>query len=373
MYKKWQRNKIPLLYIVILLIILVVGLIIVEITKEKTRYYAYKQQVEAAKIMKRSIDEISKKRNALNIYIDKNIDPNKTGLIGKEISKITTTLGNLEAKRTTTNPDFAALLVRYFKNANLKNGDVIAIGASGSFPSLILATLTAAKTLKLKPLLIYSFGSSMYGANIPEFTFLDMLSHLNKNNILDYKPIAVSFGGNNDRADSLIFADNRNIFFSLAEKTKIPLIYENNLENSIKKRMSYYENTFSNKKVKCFINIGGASVNYGNTEKSLNFPNGLVRPFSYHIKHEEKGLIFEYIEKNIPVINLINIRSIAKNNGISIDPVPLPKVSYSDVYYEIVYSNKIIIAILFFTILFLICSLCLNKNGDIFLEEKEDG
>ena len=88
MYKKWQKNKIPFIYILILLLILVVGLIIVEITKQKKTHPAYEQQVEAAKIMKKSIDEISKKRRNLNIDINKKIDPNETGLIGKEISKI---------------------------------------------------------------------------------------------------------------------------------------------------------------------------------------------------------------------------------------------------------------------------------------------
>ena len=69
MYKKWQKNKIPFIYILILLLILVVGLIIVEITKQKKTHPAYEQQVEAAKIMKKSIDEISKKRRNLNIDI----------------------------------------------------------------------------------------------------------------------------------------------------------------------------------------------------------------------------------------------------------------------------------------------------------------
>ncbi len=72
-------------------------------------------------------------------------DVNRTGLIGLETSPITTTLGNLEAKRTTTNPDFAALLVRLLAEAGVKRGETIAVGASGSFPALIVAALSAAK------------------------------------------------------------------------------------------------------------------------------------------------------------------------------------------------------------------------------------
>jgi len=94
------------------------------------------------------------------LQINKVTDPNLTRLIGEEWTTLTTTLGNLSSKRTTTNPDFAALLVDMFIKVGLKRGDVIAIGASGLFPSLILATLSAAKALDLKPITICALGSS---------------------------------------------------------------------------------------------------------------------------------------------------------------------------------------------------------------------
>lgn len=39
-------------------------------------------------------------------------DTHKTGMIGDEYTPITTSLGSEEAKRTTANPDMAALLVQ---------------------------------------------------------------------------------------------------------------------------------------------------------------------------------------------------------------------------------------------------------------------
>ncbi|OQX85874.1 hypothetical protein B6D60_07145, partial [candidate division KSB1 bacterium 4484_87] len=98
----------------------------------------FDQQIRAAELMTKCIDALRQAEfdSAALIF-----DPNRTNLVGREYSPITTTLGDLIAKRTATNPDFAALLVRWFHELNLSPGDVIAVGSSGSFPSLTLATL----------------------------------------------------------------------------------------------------------------------------------------------------------------------------------------------------------------------------------------
>ena len=58
------------------------------------------------------------------------IDLNQTGLIGPEWTPLTTTPGLEDAKRTSLNPNFAALLVRYFYDAVLKAGDTVALSRS---------------------------------------------------------------------------------------------------------------------------------------------------------------------------------------------------------------------------------------------------
>ena len=46
-------------------------------------------------------------------------DTHKTGMIGDEYTPITTSLGSEEAKRTTANPDMAALLVQMLTEAGV--------------------------------------------------------------------------------------------------------------------------------------------------------------------------------------------------------------------------------------------------------------
>ena len=90
----------------------------------------------------------------------------------------------ISARRFWSNPDFAALMVKFFQQAGLQEGDIVAIGASGSFPGLIIATLSACKAMNITPLIIYSIGASEYGATIPTFTFIDMLKILNEREFL---------------------------------------------------------------------------------------------------------------------------------------------------------------------------------------------
>ena len=49
-------------------------------------------------------------------------DLNETGLIGDYLTPVTTTLGNLEAKRTSVNPNAAALVVHLLFEAGSDQG-----------------------------------------------------------------------------------------------------------------------------------------------------------------------------------------------------------------------------------------------------------
>jgi len=350
----WIKGKLSPIYLFWALIILLVGLLLIEQTKSTIKTTYYDEQIKAAQLMKTSLEVIKEERLKRNVPVDVKLDTNQTGIIGGEYTRLTTTLGNLAAKRTSTNPAFAALLVKYFKEANLKKGDVIAIGASGSFPALIVAALSAAKALELDPLLIYSIGSSEYGANIPEFTFVQMLDCLNKENILPYSLLAISMGGYLDQAQGMFYPDSQKTIQHIAQVSGVYFINTDSVEENIQQRMQLYRAASSGKPIKAFVNIGGATPNYGNTNASITYPNGLVIAGPKIPDHPERGLIFEYQNLGIPIIHLLNIRGLAVKNGLPIDPTPLPEIREGGVYWRIAYNKYIIIlliAIEFFFIL----------------------
>ena len=352
--KNWVKSNISIKYLIILLIIITISFFLVEFTKKKEITDYYDIQIEAANIMSRSLQIIRQERESRGITISEKTDPNKTGIIGEEYTRLTTTLGNLSAKRTSTNPDFAALMVKYFKQAGLVSGDVIAIGSSGSFPGLILATLSACKATGVKPLLIYSIGASEYGATISNFTFIDMLEILNRNNVIHYQLLAVSMGGNNDQAEAMLYPDSKKLIRDIARNSDVLFIDTENMSENIQKRMELYKNAAGDKSIKLFVNIGGASANYGNTTASITYPNGLIKNGPKIPDNPERGLIFEYQSLNIPVVHLLNIRDLALKNGIPVDPTPLPKIGQSQVFFELRYQKWLIVITVIIGIMFLI-------------------
>jgi len=368
----WIKGKLSSIHLFWAVIILVVGLLFIEQTKSIQPTPYYNEQIKAAQLMEKCLEVIKEERLKRDISLDLELDPNQTGIIGREYTQLTTTLGNLEAKRTSTNPAFAALLVKYFKKINLRKGDVIAIGASGSFPALILATLSAAKILELEPLFIYSIGSSEYGANIPEFTFVQMLEVLNKKNVLPYKLLAISMGGYLDQAQGMFYPDSQKIIHQIAQVSGATFIKVDNMAENIQQRMQLYREAAGERPIKAFVNIGGATANYGNTPASITYPNGLITNGPKAPDHSERGLIFEYQIIGIPVIHLLNIKDLAIKNGLPIDPIPLPEIGEGRVYLQIVYSRLIIILVIGIEFLYLFWALK-NGSGYPFMKKLRQG
>ncbi len=350
----WVKSNIKIKDLLIILFLLVFGLSIIELTKKQEPTSYHSTQLEAAEIMLKSMDVLREERKIRGIPIDEQLDPNKTGLIGEEYTKITTTLGNLSAKRTSTNPDFSALVVKYFKQADLEAGDLIAIGASGSFPGLIIATLSACKAMEINPLIIYSIGASEYGATIPGFTFIEMLRTLNQRGVMDYSLLAVSMGGNNDQSEAMLYPDSEEIIRDIAYRSGVPFIDIDSLSDNIQERIKIYQDAARELPIQLFVNIGGASPNYGNTLESLTYPNGLIINVPVIPDDPERGLIFEYQVLGIPVLHLLNIRDLALKNGIPIDPLPFPAIGKSRIYFEWHYQKWMIALLLPIVLFFLI-------------------
>ncbi len=281
---------------------------------------------EAARLMARSLDRIRRHRLDRGLPIDRTLDPNQTGLVGDEFSPLTTSLGDATAKRTAANPAFASVVTRYLRDAGVGKGDVVAIGASGSFPAFILATLCAVKVLELEPLAIYSVGSSMYGANLPGFTFADMLDGLRADGLLPYRFIAVAPGGDRDSGRGVLFDEEGATLTAEARRIGLPLVGGGDLATGIRQRLVLFTRAAEGRPIRCFVNIGGASANYGGTEASLRVPPGLVRDPGPIPADPTRGLLFEFVARGIPVIHLLYVRGLAEANHLPYDPVPFPPV-----------------------------------------------
>ena len=329
------------------------------------KHQAYYEMTAAANKMKQAQQAIRTEMSRRGIEIDTALDINGTGLIGLEWSGITTTLGNVESKRTSANPDFAALLVKLFKEAGLQKGDTIAANCSSSFPALNLAFIAAADVMGLQPVMVTSIGSSMYGGNREDFTYLDMEQYLYDNNLIQNKTIAYSLGGAGDIGKEF----EADVIGRIKERLDgygLQFLYETSLEKNIENRYAFYM-AAAHSDIKAFINIGGNLLSLGayndsidnekvqlSTLNPINNPDASVgvccshkvvavgfNTLCYDAKRRgikpsariKTGLVGKFLQTGMPVFYLLNMKSIAFYYQLPFDPDTLPEIGTAPIYY----------------------------------------
>jgi poly-gamma-glutamate system protein len=284
----------------------------------------------ASALMARAAAALRDCRAARGVPVVPSADPNGTGLIGVERSVITTSLGSLEAKRTTTNPDFAALVVRLLRDAGVRRGDAVGVGASSSFPALIVATLAAAEAMGVEPLVISSLGASEWGANIPGFGWLDMEECLRREGLAGSVPIARSLGGEGDLGLDMD-PEGRALMASRIRSDGVPVIEEPSLERNVAARMARFRESAGAKPVKAFVNIGGSWANMGTDPEVLKIRPGLARSIVVP-PPDRRGVIQAMAAAGVPVIHLLNIKGLCERFGLPWDPRPLPPPGQGRIY-----------------------------------------
>jgi poly-gamma-glutamate system protein len=303
-------------------------LLVNQLTVRRIPKAEYPQMIAAAETMHRAIKQMRLYQKQQNISTDRNIDPNLSGFIGTEFSPITTTLGDLESKQTSLNPDFAALLISWFRQLNLSPGDRVIIHASASFPALSISAIIACEAAGLEPVIATSAGASSFGANIPESTYWDMENFLWQRDIIKHRTQFATPGGDQDIGSSL-WEGGMEIVAGAAQRNGYPLLIGENLEDAIEKKWKFFK---LYEPIGVFINIGGNQSALGTTPCSLQIPVGIIR-HRLPCKSLEGGLIHRFNRENIPIVHLLKIRDIALQNGIALSPYPLPEPGQSSLYY----------------------------------------
>lgn len=296
----------------------------------KGKFDLYKSMLAASEKMGQAIKVVKNCRNENGIEINHEFDINRTGIIGKESSPITTSVGNLEAKRTTTNPNFAALLVKLMHDAGVKAGDTIAVEASGSFPGLIIAVFSASHIMDVRMIFIGSLGASQYGANDLRFHWLEMHDCLLKKNIFKYKPAAVSMGGENDVGEGMD-SEGRVELLRTIRKSEVTFVYQSDLKRNVEQKITIFKQQAGDEEIAAFINIGGSYSGLGIDSDVLKVKPGLtdIKRFP---SPNRRGLVFEMAARGYPVIHLLYINGIVQAYGLPWDPVPLPEPGKGAVY-----------------------------------------
>jgi poly-gamma-glutamate system protein len=361
----WRPRAVSRPALLLISLVSIAGLMVVERWKVHTEQPFTEEKLAAAKLAQQAFGVVKAARVDLGPPIDKSSDPTESGLMGLAMSPVTSDRGQISAKQTSINPNFAAVIVQMLKDAHVQEGDVVAIGCSGSFPALNICTYAACETLKVEPLVICSASASEWGANVPALMWPDMEHRLRDAGVFDIKSIACSVGGVQDRGFGLTEEGlklvraciERNGLEKFRVEEAVPMTAPKAMENlkmdftaNIDERMHRYKDAAEGKPIKCYINVGGGTVSVGKNIGKLTFRPGLNRKPPANVRRVD-GVMPRFSNEGVPVVHLVHINTLANRYVLPLEPPSMPSLGEGGVFKAIDYSKPLVAGVLLFILL----------------------
>jgi poly-gamma-glutamate system protein len=335
----------------------VVGLVLVAVAERSKspamqRYFSDK--IAAATRTQAALEAIGRARLGTGEPIDVVNDPNETGLIGHEFSLITTSRGSHEQKLRALDPNIAGVFVELLMRAHVREGDLVAVAVTGAFPLLNAAMIISIETLGAVPVVITSVGSSMWGANDPDLTWLDMESVLVEEGIIRHRSVAATRGGGDDRGRGLS-PEGRALVDSAAVRNGVPLIEEPTLDESIARRMEVYDESAEGSEYAAYVNIGGGLGSMGSSQVYRLMRPGLSRNLGTK-NFPRRGTLVRMAQRGMPVVHVESADYFIERYDLTDEPVPLPEVGSGGVFFRDRYNVPLagVLAVLYGFLIFVV-------------------
>ena len=309
-----------------LVLMAVVSIGLWQATEHLVRVPAHPRQdvlVAAARTALRAQQEIARAKEAKGLLQPAAIDPNRTGLIGPDWSEITTTIGDLQAKRTVTNPDLAAALARILITLKPHPGAAVGLILSGSFVGANIAAIAAVESLGLRPVIISSIGASMFGATDPDFTWLDMEATIARAGIWQARSTTVVLGGESALGNSLSAA-GQDMLVAAARRNGHEPLNAAQFEN-LKPKATLALAEAAPGGLVALVSSGGSVLALGTCVDAYRVPTGVVLG-RLPCEGGVPGLIHDFAARGIPVVHILNVKRLALEWGLPLDPKPLPSI-----------------------------------------------
>lgn len=334
-------------------------------SETKVKKIGYDDKIIASELMEQLIFEINK-----NFRIEKSkLDLYNSGLIGLQNSPITTIQDNdslmFKSKLLTTHPNFAAVIVEYFYDAEISSGDTIAVSMTGSFPGANLALLSVCETMNITPMIMSSAGSSAWGANRVDLSWPIIESYLFDNNFLKNRSIVYSMGGDNDNGDNL--SDKGIEILESSIPNNVNFINEFSLIDNISKKINFFDSKSSNYSM--YVNIGGSASSLGNGLDKDSLQVGLINFLDIQdisLNEFKNSISYNFLtEKSIPMLNIKNIIKLVPQDYISDLMTGNMKVGGGSLFYKYDPYNPFVISVCLLLSIALIVSIGVYSHMQI--------
>lgn len=299
----------------------------------------YNEKIAAAELMDRALRALQDATMEQGVFAESYEDPRLSAIIGQQFSLITTDFDIFEAKLTSVNPNFAAALVDLLKQAKVEQGDLVAVGMTGSYPGVNLAALCACKAIGATPVTITAVSSTWWGANDPDFTWPDMERVLNEKGIFRSRPVGASLGGSNDQAIGMSKV-GQELIRDAIRRNNLTLIDEKSLAASITKRLKIFRESSGGKPYAAYISIGAGEADLGHSANVKLIGDGYIHNLPSR-NYPSRGVIHAFNEEDVEVLAVSNPMAISRAYGLGGAEIPLAQVGEGDVYSSERYDLRI--------------------------------
>ena len=302
----------------------------------------YAEKIAAARLARSCMNAIKAEKKRLGIALDPQVDPAETGMIGESVTLVTSNTGFIGAKLTSTNPNFAAVVVLLLEAAGARKNDTVAVGVSGSFPALNVATYAAIETLDLRPIIIASASSSEWGANHERYLWIDMDRTLRQAGLVSFGVRAASYGGIDDLGVG-ITEQGRTLLDAAIERNELREITPQSLSDSINQRMALFDELAGAPPIKAYINVGGGSASVGTHVGKKQFKPGMNRspPAAVGIPD---SVMLRFAKRGVPVIHISRIKLLAEKYGLPLEPRTPMAIGQGKVFVNTEYNRTLALA-----------------------------
>ncbi|HJK93439.1 MAG TPA: poly-gamma-glutamate system protein [Polyangiaceae bacterium LLY-WYZ-15_(1-7)] len=339
----WRSNTVSTPQLVAVAALAIAGLVGVESNPVEERDPLFETKLEAAQLAEQAFRAVYLERIRLRIPLEPELDPAGSGLIGLPHSPIVSNEGHLTSKQTTANPNFAAVFVEMLAEAGVEEGDLVALNLTGSFPAMNVAMYAALETIGAEPIVISSVAASEYGATHPELTWLDMERVLFEQDLVSFQSVAASMGGVLDVARNHS-EEGRRLIMEAIERNEKPLLSPGDYEQAVQMRLDLYDEVRGDRPIAVFVNIGGGTASVGTSDDKRDFRPGLNTRLPRGL--DRSSVMRSFLQRDVPVIHVSKIRSIARRYGLPDAPVETPEPGEGGVFRHSVIRTWTILVVL---------------------------
>ena len=321
----WRPQKLSVKTLVVVGALSVCGVALLEALPVTRHQPLAAQKRAAAQVAEQALTLLAEQVPAA--HAERNRRRHQHPLLGAAMTPLTSRSAEAQAKHRAFDPNYAAAVVEWLHEAGVRPGDTVAIGWSGSFPGLNVAVAAAVQTLEATPVVVTSVMASQFGANQPDYTWLDMERLLRENQVLRVSSAAATLGGPADRGRGMS-RESRALARAAIVRSGVPQLTAKRLAGSIEERMSLYRKNSPTNPITAYINVGGGVASCGGSAGKVQFRQGLNREVvaasgsaagSSAPPEAVDCVALRFLRQGVPVIHLSDTSAIARQCGMPLE------------------------------------------------------